>query len=47
MKNFKEILLLSIITIMGRYESKKREMPYRIMVKYADYLGYEFKLMVK
>lgn len=34
-------------TTMSRYESKKREMPFSIMIKYADYLGYEFKLMVK
>lgn len=34
-------------TTMSRYESKKREMPFSIMIKYADYLGYEFRLMIK
>ena len=34
-------------TTMSRYESGKREMPFSIMIKYADYLGYEFKLMLK
>lgn len=34
-------------TTLSRYESKKRDMPFDIMVKYADYLGYEIRLLKK
>lgn len=32
---------------LSRYESDKREMPLIIAVKYADYLGYEIRLLKK
>lgn len=34
-------------TTMSRYESGKRHIPVDLLIKYADYLGYELKLMVK
>jgi transcriptional regulator with XRE-family HTH domain len=34
-------------TTMSRYESGKRDIPSSLLDKYAEYLGYELKLMVK
>jgi transcriptional regulator with XRE-family HTH domain len=34
-------------TTMSRYESGKRKMPFDIILKYADYLGYEIRLLKK
>lgn len=34
-------------TTLSRYESKKRPMPFNVMVKYAEYLGYEIRLLKK
>jgi len=32
---------------MSRYEAKKRKMPHDLLVKYANYLGYEIRLLKK
>jgi transcriptional regulator with XRE-family HTH domain len=32
---------------MYRYEGFKREIPGRMLIEYADYLGYELKPMIK
>ena len=32
---------------LSRYESKKREIPVKIMQKYAEYFGYEIRLLKK
>lgn len=34
-------------TTLSRYESKKRKMPFDILVKYAEYFGYEIRLLKK
>lgn len=34
-------------TTLSRYEQGKREMPFKVLRKYAEYLGFEIKLMVK
>ena len=34
-------------TTLSRYESKTREMPFNILKKYADCLGYEIRLLKK
>jgi len=34
-------------TSLSRYESKKREMPFNVLVKYAEYFGYEIRLLKK
>ena len=43
--------MLSILgvnaTTMSRYESGIRRMPHDLMVKYAEYLGYEIRLLKK
>jgi len=45
-ENLAIFLKVTKVTI-SRYENKKRDMPYRLMVKYAEFLGYELKLQVK
>ncbi len=34
-------------TTLSRYESKKRRIPFDVVIKYADYLGYELRLLKK
>jgi len=34
-------------TTLSRYESGKRKMPFDILVKYAEYLEYEIRLLKK
>ena len=34
-------------TTLSRYESYKRKIPLDVLIKYADYLGYELKLLIK
>lgn len=34
-------------TTLSKYESKKREMPFKVMKKYAEYFGYEIRLLKK
>lgn len=34
-------------TTLSRYESGRRKMPYDVLVKYAEYLGYEIRLIKK
>jgi len=34
-------------TTLSRYESKQREIPFKTLVKYADYFGYEIRLLKK
>ena len=45
-KHFLHTLGISATT-MSRYENKKREMPHSIMVKFANELGYEMRLLKK
>jgi len=32
---------------LSRYESKKRKIPFGVLVKYAEYFGYEIRLLKK
>jgi len=34
-------------TTLSRYESGKRKMPYDMLERYADCLGYELRIMLK
>ena len=34
-------------TTLSRYESKKREMPLKVLIRYANRLGYELRLLKK
>lgn len=36
-----------IASTLSRYETGKREMPFSVLLKYADYLGYEIRLLKK
>jgi transcriptional regulator with XRE-family HTH domain len=40
--------ILNVTSVsLNRYEKNKREIPHRLLVKYADYLGYELRLLKK
>jgi transcriptional regulator with XRE-family HTH domain len=34
-------------TTLSRYESKQRQIPFKILIKYAEYFGYEIRLLKK
>ena len=34
-------------TTLSRYESKKRKIPFDKLIKYAEYFGYEIRLLKK
>jgi transcriptional regulator with XRE-family HTH domain len=34
-------------TTLSRYESKKREIPFSVLIKYAEYFDYEIRLLKK
>jgi transcriptional regulator with XRE-family HTH domain len=34
-------------TTLSRYENGIREMPWKLIIKYAEYLGYEIRLLKK
>lgn len=34
-------------TTLSRYESKKRNIPFDVLKKYAEYFGYEIRLLKK
>lgn len=34
-------------TTLSKYESKKRAMPFKVLIKYAEYFGYEIRLLKK
>lgn len=34
-------------TTLSRYENGQREMPFKVLERYADYLGYEIRLLKK
>ena len=44
--NLAIFLKVNTLTI-SRYENKKRKMPYDMLIKYADFLGYELKLQIQ
>ena len=35
------------LTTLSRYENGKREIPFNLVVKYADYVGFELKFTLK
>lgn len=44
--HLKSYLGINVITL-SRYESKKRKIPFDVLIKYAEYFGYEIRLLKK